>query len=134
MSAENGSAADNQAAIIAALTAKLMELLTDAFGDHPELLGPIAEILPGLIDLAATESMLEVERVLAGLGARRDRAAWDLLIRRGTAEQRVRLMESTRQAAIAATVRKIQRERAQWEVLLAILKAGGAMLPLLLAL
>jgi len=121
--------------LVARITAKLLELLRSVTSDQPEVGERLAGLLPALVELAVSEGQEVANDVLAGLASDDAKDVWDAwekLITAASPEKRIGIMESSRRAAIAETLRKIKRESDQWEILKNIIAVLVIVVPLLL--
>jgi hypothetical protein len=98
------------AKLTAALAAFLQEKLGEDFNEY------VTTLLPAVVDLAVAEGMLAAEEVVTGLTTGHTQPYWDRLIRAASPEIRIKIMETTRQAAIQDFLHLVKRKEQQWTV------------------
>lgn len=85
-------------------------------------------LVPVLVDLVVSEGFAAAEHILVNVNNPDTHGMWDKILEYASTEQRVELMEQTRQAAIKATLRKIKQEKARWNTFMAALKIAVSLL------
>jgi hypothetical protein len=133
-SVRSDAMANEQDSAISLITEKLTELLIALLVKKPEVAAAFKDILPQLISVGVEQGSLASLDLLKALATDNNntRQAWDVLIVRADPEARLRLMESTRQMTVEETIKKIKRERDQWDLLLNILRGTITIASLLL--
>ena len=109
------------------ITKHLLILLDKLLGDDPAF-DAIKPIIPALVKLGVVEGIGVAEHILGGLSQEDSYPQWKKLIESATPEQRITLMEETRQAAIRDKLRQIQRNRERWDILRAVLSFAMSLL------
>ena len=115
-----------------ALTTRLMTELGELL-DNSEMLEVIAPIVPSIVDLAMREGEDRATELLSGIVSDdTSYAAWQLLIESSTPENRILIMETTRQAAIKEMLLEIEDNERTKEWFVAFFKLLSVVVPLLL--
>ena len=86
----------------------LMAVLVKQFGDQ-DLFDTVSPILPVLVRLGVEQGVEQAEATLKGLAGDDPYIEWRRLIESATPDERVVIMEQTRQAAIRDRIREMER-------------------------
>jgi len=106
--------------------------LLQSFG-NAEVTQTLSPLLPALVEYGLAYGPEHAQDLLETLAGDGDTyPAWEALMAMSTPERRIELMEEQRKLAVQATLQRAAREKAQWNLLKAILTTAVTVLSLML--
>lgn len=127
---------DEQGELLNQLAEAILTALSNALGEienKPAIEAALADLVPSLLSYALEYGVTDMQAILDRLTKKNDQADWRKLIDASSPDNRVKIMEAQRQQAIAETLAKISRDKAEYERWLLAWNVIKAFIPMLLA-